>query len=115
MAVPLTTTLVVGTASVTLTDAGGTAFTDATTHTIDVPKEGHLLVKINSTYAGGNTASVAAGEFLSNGQGALSIVTAENGVYYVLLDGSRHKDFDGDITITYGTSNTGFTQAFLIP
>lgn len=109
------TTLVKNTASANLVMSGGTAFTDATEAKIDFPREGSLLIIINSTYAGASTATVAAGEFLSSGQGPITITTAKDGVYYIVVESSRVKDFDGDITVTFGTSNTGFIRAIQLP
>ncbi len=109
------TALVVNTPSASFVASGGTAFTDASTLEVAYPREGKLLLIINSTYAGANTASITAGEFLGNGVGAISVTTAQDGVYYVVIDSIRCKDFDGMINITFGTSNTGFCHAFSLP
>ena len=109
------TALVKNTASANLAMSGGTAFTDATEAVIDYPREGSLLIVINSTYAGANTFTVKAGEFLSSGQGDIETPTAQNGVYFIPVESSRVKDFDGDITVTFGTSNTGFIRAIQLP
>jgi hypothetical protein len=109
------TALTVNTATANIVMSGGTAFTDASTLEVAYPKDSRLLILINSTYAGANTAVVTAGEFLSAGQGAISITTAQNGVYGIVVESSRTKDFDGMVNITFGTSNTGFVRALLIP
>jgi hypothetical protein len=101
--------------------ASGTAFTDASSHTLAMPLEGKVILMINSTYAGANTVTIAAGDGIAAGKGALSIVTAQNGVYYVDLSSDRFKTYhtstggSGVITITFGTSNTGFVHALLLP
>jgi hypothetical protein len=101
--------------------ASGTAFTDASSHTLALPKDGKVILIINSTYAGANTVVIAAGNGIEGAQGSLTIVTAQNGVYYVDLTSSRFKTFytgtggEGLITITFGTSNTGFVHALLLP
>ena len=109
------TALVKNTPSSSFVASGGTAFTDASTLEVAYPREGKLLLIINSTYAGANTASITAGEFLGTGVGAISVTTAENGVYYAVIDSIRTKDFDGMVNITFGTSNTGFCHAFSLP
>jgi precorrin-6B methylase 1 len=112
------TTLALNTASASLPIASQTAFTDASSFTIAYPVEGKLLLVINSTYAGANTAVIAAGDGLSSGIGALTITTAQNGVYYLVVDSSRFKTLAagaGYITMTFGTSNTGFIHAFYLP
>jgi len=109
------TALVVNTPSSSFIASGGTAFTDASTLEVAYPREGKLLLIINSTYAGANTAVIEAGEFISNGIGDITVTTAQNGVYYVVVESSRVKDFDGMVNITFGTSNTGFCHAFSLP
>lgn len=98
--------------------ASGTAFTDATTLDVAYPVHGKLVLVINSTYAGASNAVVAAGDFLAAGVGVLTIITAQNGVYYVPITSSRFKTGAagaGTVNITFGTSNTGFIEALLIP
>ena len=101
--------------------AGGTAFTDASSHTLALPIEGKVILIINSTYAGANTVVIAAGNGIAAGKGSLTIVTAQNGVYYCDLSSDRFKAYhtstggNGLITITFGTSNTGFVHALLLP
>lgn len=109
------TALTRNTPSSDLVMSGGTAFTDASTLEVAYPREGKLLIIINSTYVGANTASVTAGEFLGAGIGAISVTTAQNGVYYIVVDSIRCKDFDGMLNITFGTNNTGFVRAISLP
>jgi hypothetical protein len=109
------TALTLNTATADIVMSGGTAFTDASTLEIAYPREGKLLIMINSTYAGANTAIVEAGEFLSNGQSTITVTTAENGVYAIVIESSRCKDFDGMVNLTFGTSNTGFVRALSLP
>jgi precorrin-6B methylase 1 len=112
------TTLTLDTASATLAIASQTAFTDASDIDIAYPQEGKLLIIINSTYAGANTATIAAGDGLASGVGDYEITTAQNGVYYVVISSSRFKTLAagaGTINVTFGTSNTGFIHALYIP
>lgn len=102
-------------ASSDLVMSGGTAFTATSILEVAYPREGKLLIIINSTYVGANTATIKAGEFLGAGIGAISITTAQNGVYYIVVDSIRCKEFDGMINITFGTSNTGFVRAISLP
>jgi hypothetical protein len=94
----------------------GEAFTDASSFDVAFPEEGKLLLRINSTLAGAGTVVIGATQdYLGKGVGTLTVVTAQNGVYYLPLSSSRFKDFDGTVRITFGTSNTGFISAFTIP
>lgn len=98
--------------------ASGTAFTDATSLDVAYPIHGKLVLVINSTYAGANTVVVNSGDYIASGVGDLTIVTAQNGVYYVPISSSRFKTGAagaGTVNITFGTSNTGFIEALLIP
>jgi hypothetical protein len=98
--------------------ASGTAFTDATTLDVAYPKEGKLVLVINSTYAGANTVVIGTGGDYLGYIGTLTVVTAQNGVYYVPISSDRFKvgaAGAGTVNITFGTSNTGFIEALLIP
>jgi hypothetical protein len=99
--------------------ASGTAFTDATTLDVAYPKHGKLVLVINSTYAGANSVVIGTGgDYIASGQGTLTVVTAQNGVYYEPITSSRFKvgaAGAGTVNITFGTSNTGFIEALLIP
>ena len=119
MATLTATTLTADTTTpTTLAIAAGTAFTDATTLDVAYPQQGKLLLIINSTYAGANTAVIAAGDYIGSGVGTLTVVTAQNGVYYLPISSSRFKTGAagaGTVNITFGTSNTGFVRALIIP
>jgi hypothetical protein len=95
---------------------GGEAFTDASSFDVAYPQEGKLLLRINSTLAGAGTVVIGAtADYYGSGVGTLTVVTAQNGVYYVPISSTRFKDFNGTVRITFGTSNTGFISAFTIP
>jgi hypothetical protein len=106
------------TAPTDLKIASGTAFTDATSLDCVFPQEGKLLLVINSTYAGANSVVIAAGDFIGAGVGNLTVTTAQNGVYYIPISSTRFKTGAagaGTVNITFGTSNTGFVRALIIP
>jgi len=109
------TALTKDTASATMALAGGTAFTDASTLEVAYPKEGALLIRIYSDYAGANTAIIEAGEYTAAGKGSITVTTAQSGVYYIVVSSDRCKDWDGMVNITFGTSATGYVRAFTIP
>jgi hypothetical protein len=109
------TALVTGTASADLPVTAGTAINAANTNTIAYPKEGKLLLVLNNTYAGSKDITIAAGNGLSAGQGALTITMAQDDVKFVIVNSSRHKNTDGNIVLSYAASTTGFVQAFYLP
>jgi len=109
------TALVKNTVSTSLVANAGTAFTDASTLEVAYPREGKLLLIITSTYAGANTVVVEGGEYHAGVLGDYQFATAQNGVYYLVVDSDRFKDFDGMLNITFGTSNTGYVKALSLP
>lgn len=119
MATLTATALTLNTASANLVMSGGTAFTDATTLDVAFPQEGKLLIIINSTYAGANTATIGTGaDYIGAGVGTITVTTAQNGVYYIVVSSSRTKvgaAGAGTVNIIFGTSNTGFVRALTIP
>ena len=108
-------TLVTGTMSADLPVAAGTAITAADTNTFAYPKEGKLLLVLNNTFAGGKVFTIAAGNGLSTGQGALALTLAQDDVRYIIVNSSRHRDSSGNVNLTYAANTTGFVQAFYLP
>lgn len=118
MAVTVVTpvSLVTGTASADAKIAGGTAINAANTMTVTYPKEGRLLLAINNTFAGAKVVTIAASDvFLSAGQGALAVSVGQDEVKYLIVESSRHKQSDGNISISFAAATTGFVQAFQLP
>ena len=109
------TTLTTNTASADLPIASGTAIVAANTNTFAYPKEGKLLIMLNNTTAASKVFTFAAGEFDSAGVGALTVTMAQNDVRFIVLESSRFKDTDGNVSLTYAASTTGFVQAFYLP
>lgn len=109
------TSLVTNTVSGDLPIAGGTAIVAANTNTFAYPKEGKLLIVLNNTFAGSKDFTFSAGEFDSSGVGALTIAMAQDDVRYIVLESSRFKDKDGNVSLTYAAATTGFVQAFYLP
>lgn len=109
------TELTVGTASADLPITAGTAINAANTNTISFPKERKLLLVLNNTFAGSKAITISAGEGVAKGQGDLTLTLAQDDVKFLIVDQARHKDFDGNITLSYAASMTGYVQAFTLP
>lgn len=109
------TQLVSGTALV-ITAATGTAINVANSNTIVYPKEGELLLKIESGHA--NTAvTIAASDFaVAAGQGAKTYAVG-NGVSQLIAIGSssRFKQSGGYITLTYHADSVGYVTPIVMP
>jgi hypothetical protein len=121
------TVLTKDTASADLTMSGGTAFTDASSHTFYLRKEGRQLLLVDNTYAGVLTVTVAAGGYLAAGKGAMTFTLAQ-GVLLEAIDISSDRfkaqgagtdatgtDVPGVATITFSTSGTGFVRVISLP
>ena len=102
----------------------GTAFTDASSHTFYIPKEGKTILVVNNTYAGTTTVTVAAGEYIGSKSATFDV--AQNYDCWIDLSGFKHKAFGlgtdatgtavgGLVTITFSTSGTGFVNVVTLP
>jgi hypothetical protein len=102
----------------------GTAFTDTSSHTFYIPREGKTILVINNTYAGTTTVTVAAGAYI--GAKALTLTVAQNYDCWADISGFTSKafgagtdstgtDVGGVVTITFSTSGTGFVNVVTLP
>jgi len=109
------TTLVSETPSATLPIASGTAINTANTNTFAYPREGKLVLQVNNTTAAAKIFTVAAGTFCASGKGDLATSMAQDEVYFLVVDGDRHKNNSGLVSVTYESGMTGFIQALYVP
>jgi hypothetical protein len=109
------TALVVNTVSADLPVTSFTAIDADKTMQVSYPREGKLLLILNNTTAGAKDFSISAGEYISNGIGALTIAMAQDDVRFIVIDSSRFKDFDGKVSIEFADSTTGFVGALSLP
>lgn len=110
------TQLTVDTAAV-ITQGAGTAIVAADTNTIPYPKDGELLILIDSDNAA-TEATIAVSDFgVSKGQGTASYAVANTvQSLFVVGSSSRFKINAGDeISITWAAGSAGFIRAFYLP
>ena len=116
MAVLTPTVLTANTAQV-ITAATGTAIVAEATDTIVYPKDGILIIKIESSHAS-TSASVAASDFgVAAGQGAVTYAVA-SGVSSLFVVGSSSRLIQADgtgISLTWATSSAGYITALNVP
>jgi hypothetical protein len=116
MAVLTPTVLTANTAQV-ITAASGTPIVAGATDTIVYPKDGILVIKIESSNDA-TSASVAASDFgVAAGQGAVTYA-ATNGVssLFVVGSSSRLSQSAGTgISLTWATSSAGYITALNVP
>jgi hypothetical protein len=125
MALLTATALTKNTVSDDLTMTGGTAFTDASSHTFYLRQEGKQILLVDNTYAGTTTVTVAAGEYI--GAKAVSFDVAQS-YSLVAIDLSSFNvkafgtgtdatgtDVAGVATITFSTDGTGYVRVISLP
>lgn len=100
---------------VVITQGAGTAIVEANTNTIAYPKEGKLLLLVDSDHA--DTAlTVAAGFGVNAGQGTVSYAVGNTIQHLIVVGNSAQlKNADGLISITYATNSAGYVRAFYLP
>lgn len=111
------TQLSYNTESADLPVTAGTAINASNTMAIAYPRQGKLLLVLNNTFAGSKDVTVAAGEAMkvASGVGALTVTMAQDDVRFLVVDSDRFKDNDGNISLSFAASMTGFVQAFYLP
>lgn len=109
------TALVSGTVSADLPVAGGTAIDAANSMIFAYPTEGDLIIQLNNTFAGAKNFIFAAGFGIDKDLGTLTIAMAQDDVRYIVLPSNRYKNSDGNLSLTFEASTTGFVQAFYTP
>ena len=98
-----------------ITQGAGTAIVAANTNTIAYPKDGQLLLVVDSDHA--DTAlTVAAGFGVEAGLGSVEYAVGNTVQHLIVVgDSARLKDADGNISITYATNSAGYVRAFYLP
>jgi hypothetical protein len=107
--------LVSGTVSDDLLIAGGTAINASNSMIFAYPTEGDLIVQLNNTFAGAKNFTFAAGFGIAKDLGTLVIAMAQDDVRFIVLPSDRYKNSDGNLSLTFESSTTGFVQAFYTP
>lgn len=108
------TEVVVGTPSDDLITSGGTAINAANSYTIAQDEDNRYLIIVDAQ-TDDKDMTITAGDFFASGQGALVQNFGEDEVRYIMVESARHKDNDGNITITFETGFTGFIQVLKLP
>lgn len=107
------TTLTANTASV-ISQGGGTAINTSNTMHFAYPKEGRLLILIDSDHAS-TSATIGAGAFIAAGKGTSTVAVANGAMSMFFVEGDRHVDEDGEVVITWAADSAGYVRAFYIP
>jgi hypothetical protein len=109
------TALTKNTVSADLPVTSFTAIDADKTMKVAYPREGKLVLILNNTFAGSKVFTISAGEYIANGVGSLAITMAQDDVRFLVLDSDRFKDFDGNVSIEFADSTTGYVGALSLP
>ena len=109
----ITPTQLTSDTAVVITAGTGTAINTSNYMTMAYPKDGQLLIKIQSTNDA--TSGVLTAGFGVDAQ--TETYAATNGVTSLFVVGSsaKVKNSDGEIRIDWATSSAGYLQAFYLP
>ena len=102
--------MVAGT-EIVVTAGIGTAINTSNTMVIDYPKQGKLILYIDSNHA--DTAAVfTAGVGVSSGLGTFTWSVADTVAEMIMLDSDRLVDENGQLEITWASNSAGFLAAW---
>lgn len=109
-------TLMVKDESDEITAGVGTAINTGNTMTILYPKNGKLLIVIDSNHAD-TAATVAISDyFTGEGQGTKTIAVPDTEIHmFIVGDSARYKTKAGIISISWAANSAGFLHAFDLP
>ena len=106
------TEMVAGTAIVVTTDGSiGTAISDSDTMVIAYPKQGKLILRIDSDHTD-TEATFSAGVGVSAGLGSFAWAVGDTVTQMLMLDSDRLVDGDGNLEITWATNSAGYLGAW---
>ena len=98
-----------------ITQGAGTAIVAANTNTIAYPRDGKLLLVIDSDHAD-TAATVAAGFGVAAGQGSVEYAVADTVSELIVVGpSSKLKNTSGNVSITWATNSAGYIRAFYLP
>ncbi len=92
----------------------GTAINTENTMSIAYPKQGKLLLYIDSNHAS-TSASFAAGDGVSKDLGAFAWAVGDTVAEMMVLDSDRLVYSSGNLVITWATDSAGFLAAWYMP
>ena len=112
----ITPTLMVKDEVDVITAGVGTAIDDSNTMTITYPKNGKLLVIIDSNHASTVATIGISDYFTGKGQGTKTMTVADTAMSMMIIgDSARYKTKAGLISISWATNSAGFLHAYYLP
>lgn len=97
-----------------ITQGTGTAINASNTMRVLYPKEGKLLILVDSDHAD-TAATFTAGSFTASGKGALTHAVGNAAMEIILVESDRLKNSDGYVYWTWAANSAGFVQCYTLP
>lgn len=114
--VRITPTQIVKNTEQVVTQGAGTAIVQANNNVIAFPKNGKLLLWVDSDHASTALTIDASTWAIEKGLGDLVWAIGDTVAEILVIgDSARFVNADGDINITYATNSAGFIRAFYLP
>ena len=112
----ITPTQMTSNTGVVVTPGAGTAINPANTMTIAYPKDGDLLITIDSDHAD-TTATLAVSDYaVSKGIGTTTFAVGDTVEHLIVIgESSRYRLDDGNVELTWATNSAGFVTAWYLP
>ena len=99
-----------------ITAGSGTAIDAANSMIVAYPKEGKLLIIIQSSNAATAATFAASDYFTAAGQGALTFAVGLGITHMIVfLSSDRFKQLDGTLEWTWAALSAGFVQVYTLP
>lgn len=93
----------------------GTAINDANTMRVLYPKEGRLLILIDSDHADTEATFAVSDYFVAKGKGTLAHAVGNAAMEIIVIDSDRFKKKDGYVYFTWATNSAGYVQVYTLP
>jgi hypothetical protein len=111
----LTATAITKNTAQAFTQGTGTAINADNTMKVLYPKEGKLLILIDSDHASTAATFAVSDEFTAKGQGVLTEAVADTTMDALILESARFKKADGYVYWTWATNSAGYVQVYTLP
>ena len=112
----LTPTRLVSMTGVVVTPGAGTAINTSNSMTIPYPKDGELLITMDSNHAD-TAATIAASDYaVSAGLAPTTLAVGDTEEHlFVVGESAKYKKADGLISITWAANSAGFITTWYLP
>lgn len=97
-----------------ISQGAGTAINTANSMRVLYPREGKLLIFIDSDHAS-TSATFTAGSFIASGKGTVAHAVGNTVMEVIVVESDRLKNNDGYVAWTWATDSAGYVNCFTLP